>query len=90
MKRLFQPASQPFQPAIHLSSQSVHQPVSQPASQSVSHALLTLAGLQVKAEVEGGIGWLLQKREQDPYRPLLPRLIYEASRGGAKAPSFTP
>ncbi|KAI8467306.1 MAG: alpha/beta-hydrolase [Monoraphidium minutum] len=45
----------------------------------------------VKGAVEGGMGYLLRKREADPYRELLPRLAYEASWGGGRqAPSFKP
>jgi hypothetical protein len=45
----------------------------------------------IKADVEGGIAYLLRKRGTDPYRDLLPRLVYEASRGGRKqAPTFEP
>jgi hypothetical protein len=48
-----------------------------------------LAGvLQVKAEVEAGIQYLLKKREQDPYKEFVPRLVYEASWGGKPAPTF--
>jgi hypothetical protein len=44
-----------------------------------------------KAAVEGGLGYLLRRRESDPYRELLPRLLYEASWGGKRqAPSFEP
>jgi len=45
---------------------------------------------QVKGEVEGGIAYLLQQRERDPYRDFLPRTVYEASWGGRQAPSFEP
>lgn len=46
---------------------------------------------QVKSDVEGGLGYLLRKREADPYRDLLPRLAYEASWNGERqAPSFKP
>jgi hypothetical protein len=41
----------------------------------------------VKAEVEGGISWLLEARQRDPYRKGAPRLAYEAVAGGA-APTF--
>lgn len=46
---------------------------------------------KVKSEVEDGMGYLLRKRETDPYKNLLPRLAYEASWGfNRKAPSFEP
>lgn len=46
---------------------------------------------RVKGEVEGGMGYLLRKRETDPYKNLLPRLAYEATWGfNKKAPSFDP
>lgn len=46
---------------------------------------------KVKSEVEDGMGYLLRKREQDPYKDLLPRLLYEATWGGKRrAPSFEP
>lgn len=45
----------------------------------------------IKQEVEDGLGYLLRSREADPYKELLPRLIYEASWGGKRqAPSFEP
>ena len=44
---------------------------------------------EVKAEVAGGIQWLLQRREEDPFGELVPRLLYEAATGGA-APTFRP
>jgi hypothetical protein len=46
---------------------------------------------QVRGEVEGGLAYLLDRRQDDPYRELLPRLLYEATWGGGKqAPSFRP
>jgi hypothetical protein len=37
------------------------------------------------------MGYLLRKRESDPFKGLLPRLLFEASWGGQKkAPSFEP
>lgn len=45
----------------------------------------------VKAEVEDGLGYLLRKRQADPYLDLLPRLLYEGSSGWKRqAPSFEP
>ncbi|CAD7704397.1 unnamed protein product [Ostreobium quekettii] len=43
---------------------------------------------QVKSEVECGINYLLHKREEDPYKELLPRLLYEATWSGQRAPTF--
>jgi hypothetical protein len=46
---------------------------------------------KVKSEVEDGMGYLLRKRETDPYKNLLPRLAYEATWGfKRRAPSFEP
>ncbi len=45
---------------------------------------------QVRGEVEGGLSYLLERRRDDPYRELLPRLLYEATWGGKQAPSFKP
>ena len=45
----------------------------------------------VKSEVEAGLDYLLKKREEDPYKDLVPRLIYEASWGDSRqAPTFEP
>jgi hypothetical protein len=45
----------------------------------------------IRGEVEGGMGYLLRKRETDPYRDLLPRLLYEAGTGWQRqAPGFKP
>jgi hypothetical protein len=45
----------------------------------------------IKQEVEDGLGYLLRMREADPYKELLPRLVYEATWGGKRqAPSFEP
>lgn len=45
----------------------------------------------VRQEVEDCLGYLLRKREQDPYRGLLLRLAYEAAWGGRRqAPTFKP
>jgi hypothetical protein len=45
----------------------------------------------VKATVEGGLGYLLRRRETDPYGELLKRAAYEASWGWERqAPSFEP
>ncbi len=44
----------------------------------------------VKSEVEAGIEYLLDKRQQDPYGDLLPRVLYERGLGAAprRAPFF--
>ncbi|GIL71022.1 hypothetical protein Vretimale_4099 [Volvox reticuliferus] len=45
---------------------------------------------QVQSEVERCLEYLIRKRDQDPYKDLLPRLLYEASWGGRRqAPTFT-
>ncbi|KAJ6844759.1 acyltransferase-like protein, chloroplastic isoform X1 [Iris pallida] len=45
--------------------------------------------LHVKSEVENCIAYLKKKREKDPYRNILPRLLYQATRGfSAEVPTF--
>jgi hypothetical protein len=44
---------------------------------------------EVKGEVEGGIRWLLERRADDPFAELVPRMLYEAATGGP-APTFRP
>lgn len=45
--------------------------------------------LQVKSEVEQCIAYLKVKRESDPYRNLLPRILYQASHGfSSEIPTF--
>ncbi|XP_056865138.1 phytyl ester synthase 2, chloroplastic isoform X3 [Raphanus sativus] len=45
--------------------------------------------LQVKSEVEECIAYLKMKRESDPYRNLLPRMLYQASHGfSSEIPTF--
>ncbi|KAH9743294.1 AB hydrolase-1 domain-containing protein [Citrus sinensis] len=45
--------------------------------------------LQVKGEVENCIAYLKEKRQNDPYRNILPRLIYQATHGfRAQVPTF--
>ena len=45
--------------------------------------------LQVKSQVEQCIAYLKMKRESDPYRNLLPRMLYQASRGfSSETPTF--
>lgn len=57
------------------------------ADREACHALYK----QVKSEVEDGMGYLLRKRERDPYKNLLPRLAYEATWNFKRqAPSFEP
>lgn len=47
--------------------------------------------VQVKGEVEASIEYLLRKREEDPYRPFLPRFLYEAVSGFTQQmPTFDP
>eukprot|EP00873_Tetraselmis_striata_P011400 jgi/Tetstr1/431664/TSEL_021193.t1 len=43
----------------------------------------------VKAEVEGGLAYLVRKRQNDPYENLLKRVVYEQL-SQEQAPSFTP
>lgn len=45
---------------------------------------------QVKDAVEGGISYLQEKRQEDPYKDLFLRGIYEMSSGGKPAPTFKP
>ena len=45
--------------------------------------------LQIKSEVERTMSYLRRKREEDPYRSIVPRIIYEGSWGFKKrAPTF--
>ncbi|KAF8390709.1 hypothetical protein HHK36_025236 [Tetracentron sinense] len=45
--------------------------------------------LHVKSEVEKNIAYLKEKRENDPYRNLLPRLVYQATEGfTSEVPTF--
>ncbi|ONK78620.1 uncharacterized protein A4U43_C02F20720 [Asparagus officinalis] len=47
--------------------------------------------LHVKAEVESKISYLLKKREEDPYRSILQRALYQAAWGSShQVPSFEP
>ncbi|XP_062199595.1 phytyl ester synthase 1, chloroplastic-like [Phragmites australis] len=47
--------------------------------------------LHVKSEVETCISYLKEKREEDPYRSILPRLLYQAVHGpNAEVPTFEP
>ncbi|XP_019100093.1 PREDICTED: acyltransferase-like protein At3g26840, chloroplastic [Camelina sativa] len=45
--------------------------------------------LQVKSEVEQCVAYLKMKRESDPYRHLLPRMLYQATHGwSSEIPTF--
>ncbi|XP_039113920.1 acyltransferase-like protein At1g54570, chloroplastic isoform X2 [Dioscorea cayenensis subsp. rotundata] len=45
--------------------------------------------LQIKSEVERTMSYLRRKREEDPYRSIIPRIMYEGSWGFKKqAPTF--
>ena len=45
--------------------------------------------LEVKSEVERCLAYLKEKRESDPYRNLLPRLLYQATHGfTSEVPTF--
>ena len=45
--------------------------------------------LQVKSEVENCLAYLKEKRESDPYRSIVPRLLYQATHGfEAEVPTF--
>ncbi|KAA3475514.1 acyltransferase-like protein chloroplastic [Gossypium australe] len=46
--------------------------------------------LRIKSEVEGCIDFLKNKREQDPYRNLLSRVLYQASHPGSTSPFHLP
>ncbi|KAG8057348.1 hypothetical protein GUJ93_ZPchr0002g26297 [Zizania palustris] len=47
--------------------------------------------LHVKSEVESCMEYLKEKREEDPYRSILPRLLYQAVHGlNAEVPTFEP
>lgn len=45
--------------------------------------------MEVKSEVNKCIAYLKEKREQDPYRSLLARLLYQATHGfHSQVPTF--
>lgn len=47
--------------------------------------------LHVKGEVEAGMNYLQEKRKEDPYRQIIPRLLYEAAWNFTRqAPAFEP
>lgn len=49
------------------------------------------AYLQIKSEVERTMRFLQEKRNEDPYRSILPRIAYQASWGWSRqAPTFKP
>ena len=43
---------------------------------------------RARDDLQGGIDWLLEQRQNDPYKNLGPRLFYEATWGGKQAPTF--
>ncbi|GAQ80187.1 Esterase/lipase/thioesterase family protein [Klebsormidium nitens] len=45
---------------------------------------------EVKAQLQGCIAYLLDKRAKDPYRDFIPRALYELTWGGKQAPTFRP
>lgn len=48
--------------------------------------------MKIKSEVENSISYLKKKREEDPYRSILDRSIFQASTGSelADIPTFEP
>ncbi|KAL6627861.1 hypothetical protein ACP70R_031587 [Stipagrostis hirtigluma subsp. patula] len=47
--------------------------------------------LHVKSEVEGIVSYLLEKRVDDRYRSIIPRVLYQAARGpNCEVPAFDP
>ncbi|XP_077240548.1 phytyl ester synthase 1, chloroplastic-like isoform X2 [Tasmannia lanceolata] len=47
--------------------------------------------LQIKSEVESILSYLKKKREEDPYRGILQRIVYQATRGSTdEVPTFEP
>lgn len=46
--------------------------------------------LQIKSEIESMIAYLKRKREEDPYRSIIPRAIYQTYWGVESAPTFKP
>lgn len=45
---------------------------------------------EIRREVEGGIEYLLRKREEDPYKEAAWRLLFESAWQGRRAPTFRP
>lgn len=56
------------------------------ATQLIHHVLV----VQVRHSIEDDIAWLLRRREEDPYKDLVARLMYEAVSNGKQAPTFQP
>ncbi|KAK8952533.1 Acyltransferase-like protein [Platanthera zijinensis] len=46
--------------------------------------------VQIKSEIESLIAYLKRKREEDPYRSIIPRSIYQTYWGVESAPTFKP
>ena len=47
--------------------------------------------LHVKSEVEGITSYLLEKRQEDKYRKIVPTLLYKPARGpNSEVPTFDP
>ncbi|PKA57490.1 Acyltransferase-like protein [Apostasia shenzhenica] len=46
--------------------------------------------LQIKSEIENMITYLKRKREEDPFRSIFPRIIYQTSWGVEFVPTFEP
>lgn len=47
--------------------------------------------MEIKSEVESSMSYLLKKREQDPYRSIVDRTVYRASRAPLdQVPTFEP
>ncbi|XP_065631416.1 phytyl ester synthase 1, chloroplastic [Quercus suber] len=44
--------------------------------------------LQIKAEVERNMAFLIEKREEDPYRSIIDRTLYKAMNGPIEVPAF--
>ncbi|KAG2453582.1 hypothetical protein HYH02_001800 [Chlamydomonas schloesseri] len=66
-------------------------PITTSAQQAEDREQVEATYGRVKSEVEGCLGYLLRKRESDPYKDLPARLLYEASWGGRRqAPTFNP
>lgn len=46
---------------------------------------------QIKSEIESAMSYLRKKREEDPYRSILQRTIYQATWGSERqVPTFEP
>ncbi|CAI5982976.1 unnamed protein product [Closterium sp. NIES-65] len=91
------PSRTPFQPGMkHLLTDKAAAAELYAHVKGMKHLLTDKAAAaelyaHVKGEVEGGLQYLLKKREEDPYNDPVPRLLYEATWGGEKqAPTFKP